>query len=739
MRKLKPLLPYLVIIFAVVTVFWKLALTDEYTFLAHPDGASEVLPRLQAQVYAVRHWSIALWDPYSFLGMPLLGQMEPGIANPFNLLLALAPLQDGRIQFYYVDLWFVALHCFAAIFAYLLFRDLGVSRGAGVVAGVFYATSGFMGAIAWPQFFEATMLAPLVFLFLLRAMRGRTPLKSAAWAGVFLGISWTGGHHMPVLVLTLTAFAVACSMFFRPGFRRQAAIRSFTMLVFMGLVSAVQLLPSIEYGRRAIRWTDSGALEWKDKIPYAEHASYGLSPSDLLHFVWPGLHNAGDPFTGVLALSLAALAIWGAFRRPEVRVFVLVALGGLFYAMPRNDVLYGWLYTFVPLVERAREPVIALTMCHFAIAVLAAFGLDILLRDPEATRKLGVTRVLLWFGLVTFGLFNLVAYLRPTVSSATIDGDPRIGMIGLIAILLAGVYAAWRRGQITRKSVIVFCLLLLVVEQGNETAYYWQSKSSDETAKYLKPIEDSSDIAHYLDRQPNPKRIEINDKDVLFSFGQWNRIDSVRSYTTGILAQMVKLHWWEDRLARLYGVGYAISKQPFRPGQVDVFTSRSGLKVFRNPEPFPRAWTVHQVRVMTNDDDASKAVREDPNIDLHTTGVMVQKAPAIENCPGSDRVLQIVESAEYTYVKAEMQCRGLLVMSDSWYPGWSAKVDGQPTDLWHVNEVMRGVVVPKGSHEVRIVYRPVSVYAGFGCMLVGLAGAGFLQRRREDHNVDLLA
>jgi hypothetical protein len=300
------------------------------------------------------------------------------------------------------------------------------------------------------------------------------------------------------------------------------------------------------------------------------------------------------------------------------------------------------------------------------------------------------------------------------------------------------VYVAWRRRQISRRSVILLVLLLLIVEQGNESAYYLYSMSSEAAVKYLQPIEDTRDIARYLDTQPNPKRVEINENDVRFNFGQWNRIDSVREYTTGMLEQMVKMQWWQDRLARMYGVGYAISKQPLRPGQVDVFTSRSGLKLFRNPDPFPRAWTVHQTRIVNNEDDAAKIVRDDTSLDLRALAVMVNRAPALENCPAPDRVLKVIESAEYSYVKVDMQCRGLVVISDSWYPGWRAEVDGHEAELWRVDTVIRGVVVPKGSHEVRMVYRPASVYAGFTCMLIGLAGGGLMQRR-EEPGADLLA
>ncbi|HWC01057.1 MAG TPA: hypothetical protein VG672_30335, partial [Bryobacteraceae bacterium] len=119
----------LLLVLAVVAVFWKLVLTKQYTFLDSPDPAYQVMPWLQVQVASLRQGSILLWDPYLWFGQPLLGQVQPAVVSPFTWLLALAPLRNGQIQMFYVHLWFVLVHCVAALFAYLLFRDLGCTRG----------------------------------------------------------------------------------------------------------------------------------------------------------------------------------------------------------------------------------------------------------------------------------------------------------------------------------------------------------------------------------------------------------------------------------------------------------------------------------------------------------------------------------------------------------------------------------------------------------------------------------
>jgi hypothetical protein len=85
---------------------------------------------------------------------------------------------------------------------------------------------------------------------------------------------------------------------------------------------------------------------------------------------------------------------------------------------------------------------------------------------------------------------------------------------------------------------------------------------------------------------------------------------------------------------------------------------------------------------------------------------------------------------------------GLLVLSDNYYPGWSAAVDGAPTQIFRANHTMRAVNVPAGHHLVSFVFMPA---AFFTSMYVSLAAAAltlaalilsaFKRRRSNGHDI----
>ena len=63
-------------------------------------------------------------------------------------------------------------------------------------------------------------------------------------------------------------------------------------------------------------------------------------------------------------------------------------------------------------------------------------------------------------------------------------------------------------------------------------------------------------------------------------------------------------------------------------------------------------------------------------------------------------------------VEATLDAPGMLVLADSYYPGWRALVDGEEVESRPVNHLFRGVPLDAGSHRVRFEYRPLSVLAG---------------------------
>jgi uncharacterized membrane protein YfhO len=93
-------------------------------------------------------------------------------------------------------------------------------------------------------------------------------------------------------------------------------------------------------------------------------------------------------------------------------------------------------------------------------------------------------------------------------------------------------------------------------------------------------------------------------------------------------------------------------------------------------------------------------------------------------------------------MQVELPAPGVLVLSDSWYPGWTVTVDGQAAALLRANLLFRAVVLPAGEHTVVFEYESASLTRGVAAALTGgvvvavllvaaLVLAGASRRRRE--------
>ena len=182
--------PPIVLFLVCAGFFWKLVLTDQYTWLEAGDIPNQVLPWLQIQAGEWHQVRVPLWDPYQWGGQSLIGQAQPGVAYPLNWVLFLLPLRNGWLRQSFLHWYFVIIHFMAAWFAYLLCRDLKRSQMASLAAGCVFALGGWMGVTTWPQMLNSAVWAPLVLMYTLRSIRGVRPVASAAVAGALFGMSW---------------------------------------------------------------------------------------------------------------------------------------------------------------------------------------------------------------------------------------------------------------------------------------------------------------------------------------------------------------------------------------------------------------------------------------------------------------------------------------------------------------------------------------------------------------------
>jgi hypothetical protein len=715
-----------ILLLIVTGFFWKLLLTNQYSWLQSPDLAYQVVPWFQYQAVQFHQHVFPTWDPFHYGGQPLLGQALPGLGYPPNWTLYALPLRDGHINYGWLNWYFMLIHYFAALFSYLFCRDLGRGYVASIIGGVSFGLGGYVGNVDWPVMINGAIWGPLVFLFLFRVARGIRPVASAALSGLFLGVSWLSGHHQIPIFLSLAALAVWLFFLFADLAKHRRIQRSLlkpfgVFLVFVALSGALQMWPTFSYGRDAVRWvgSQSDPIAWNQPVPYTVHRQYSLGPRYLLGIVIPGYEDGQVAYVGMVALALAGLALARCWQSREVRVLFGVGAAGLFLALGNNNLFHGILYSVVPMFEKARTPSTAIYLFHFATAILISFGMDALLQASARPAARRVALIFLVFGASTFFIIFGVFIAKGQVWS----GDDRVMITVLAAFALSGLLYRVSRSDALPHGLPILIVALYLVELGNSAMFYLPHKEEAARNVYLAHFDATKQVAEFLRRQPAPVRVWMNPEDVPFNFGDWYGIDVLNGFMPGIPYNVDKLEIHSLRGRQLYGAAYTISRKPLFADQTEVFRDANGLGVYMNPDVLPRVWTVHH-SVTVKDLGEMRRHFQDPAFDIRQTAIFYKPPPALETCEG-DEVRSFTRGVKWTTAVVAMKCLGMVVTSENNAPGWVAFVDGEPAPIYEAYTTLRGVIAGPGTHKIEMRYQPWTVRAGAAATSLAFVG-GFL-------------
>ena len=158
--------------------------------------------------------------------------------------------------------------------------------------------------------------------------------------------------------------------------------------------------------------------------------------------------------------------------------------------------------------------------------------------------------------------------------------------------------------------------------------------------------------------------------------------------------------------------------KPLRPDQVEV-SQQNGLKVYLNPSALDRARLVYTA-VGAPSEKAAKDLTLSNTIAPERVAVVEGAAPDLGGCSGGSVQISRYDPS-LVVMKADAPCRGMLILADVWFPGWKATVDGHPAKIYKAYNLVRGVVVEPGKHQVVMTYQPMSVFAGLALGLLGIA------------------
>jgi uncharacterized membrane protein YfhO len=109
--------------------------------------------------------------------------------------------------------------------------------------------------------------------------------------------------------------------------------------------------------------------------------------------------------------------------------------------------------------------------------------------------------------------------------------------------------------------------------------------------------------------------------------------------------------------------------------------------------------------------------------------------------PSADRATVAEYEADRIALQTATGARGLLVLSEAYFPAWKAYVDGEPVPLYAADHVLRAVPVPAGEHSVELRYESWTLQAGLAVSLVAYLALAVLvvsaarRRRRGADNL----
>ncbi len=397
---------------------------------------------------------------------------------------------------------------------------------------------------------------------------------------------------------------------------------------------------------------------------------------------------------------------------------------------------------------------------------------------------------LVWFdgGITGFLVKNGIDYPDYNFVGINVFNAKRALFFLTVAAIL--VYAAYASGRLKKVFPGAVCLLLFVDLFFAHNGFYFMTRASDyhEKSSGMKLIEkDASEggapplyrvyVTPKTMREPvsvidaqgksRPLRGITLEKERMKGFNLEHRIydiDGLEVMLRGDYSTLMAILSYQEapdstNILSLLNVKYLVStpvvKSPeFKlKGVAGEGASRGKhlekdgvLKVYENLKYLPRFFTVKEWLVMKDDAECIKTLLKksfDPakTALLYKDPEMTSGKPegmgraSVEDARVENARVDVLEyRSNAIRLKTTMPWPGILVASESYYPGWKAYVDGKEEEIFKADYVLRAVALKEGAHTVEFVYRPTSFYAGGAISLAGLTGlaalafAGFVNR-----------
>jgi hypothetical protein len=649
-------------------------------FTNHHDNLDGATP---LRVEAARQWTsgqIPLWNPWKRVGMPLLADTTAGALYPGNVPFLFASTEkpdDLDSASRALDQVAVINAVLGGLFMFVFLRVLALAHPAAVLGGLLFACSGTMEWFAgwYIQIQSSAVWLPLV-LASVHAAYGAGMAKWTTIGAATVALQFFAGFPETSFYTGVIAIAYATSLAVS---RSSVAPMLGVVAIYSAglLLSAVQLLPSLELQSLSRRPAEL-PLDVFQSLPasVAMFRAWALAPAaSALEFPPQQAY-----YFGMVAVVAAVIGAVASFRRSAF--FVVLLLVGVVLSLgaatPASELLHR-----VPGFNAFRHPFKHLFEISFAMPVLAAFGLERLIRrfspwERPASRQaqaayIGVAAIL----LVCVGTLgrNIVA-----MTTASLEGSElSIGRPSTLKRIEPG----WR---------------VLAARQVFQSRDSWRLIGDYPSQFQVHAV---NGAGPYL-WQPLADRTGMIEEETTFRRGLFAANDRTLSLLSGRYLFQAK-----------YGERMIPAVQP---EAWSVVSATLDGQIVERKDALPRIRFVGAARCATDDEVGASlsGSGEDPAT-VALLDCATQPAPTGPfHEPAALSVTTVTEEAGALILDTNVPdgASAFLVVSQSDFPGWHAAVDGRRALVRRVHGLVQGIELPPGSRRVEMRYMPLAFLVG---------------------------
>lgn len=670
--------------YIVLFVFWLIFFFPIFQgYNLFDDTIEAFYPSFYFLTESLKSGKIPLFNPYMFSSYPFINNTQFFEFNPAFIFRTILGTINNSL--YWFNLLVSINYLFSMIFFFLYLKNkLKFNKEVSIFGAIVFALSScYVLTIIHPHTYDFIIFIPLILYFL-----DDKPYISA----IFMGFALHSGHPQKPLYLLILIFFIYL-------FRKEILKLLIFMLIFSPFLIAF-------YFQSIDLFLISKRIE--SDIKFLTEMSYHFDK--LITLIIPNFYGSileenyiAGPYYfwtemtfyfSVIAIVLAVIGAISSYRDKFVLSLIFSAIFLYFIALGDQNPVIKYLYS-EEIIKGIRHPSRALFIYPVIVSVLACYGISYLLN----TKKIN------YLNISALSIFMLFLIFIPFIPKE-IDISGEIFKFFIFFILTYVVVYGFVKNVINKNIFLASCIMLAFLDLYLFSNSYLKREVYENVHSYYKP-----DFIDYI-RPDKIGEYRINARfygglALPRNSGNINKLELTEGYDP--LVSKFYMEFYDYIIKRKEGF-----ENLLRMANVKYYISENGFSVLDGF--LPRAYLVYCAKIIKDSFEFFSNVKYfEPK-----KCVYLQEGKTFELEQGYKDVKILEYDLNKIVIEYETEKDAVLVLSNSYYPYWKAKVNNKEVKVLRANWTFMAIEVEKGKGKAIFYYDTTKIILGFVFYVIGV-------------------